>query len=273
MRFILGLLVLLATVAFADPHQDQQLFRQHYQKLFPQLTLKDYADGIYAIDPEARESWQIIEEFPPYELAIESGEQLFKQAFKNGKHYSDCLPNKGIAISQLYPRWDKIQGKVITLALAVNQCRQQNGEPALPYQKGPLAEILAYLAYISRGKPIDIKIPASDSQALAAYEQGKQYYYQRRGQLNFSCAICHVQNAGKNIRSEMLSPSLGQTSNWPTYRLKWGNIGTLHRRFIECHRQIRAEIPKPQSDVLRNLEYFLAYMGNGIPVNGPSTRK
>ncbi len=273
MRLLKWFVIFFVTAAFANPEQDQLLFRQHYQKLFPKLKLQDYADGIYAIDADARESWQIIEEFPPYELAIEAGEKWFNEPFANGKHYSDCLPNKGIAISHLYPKWDESQGKVITLALALNQCREKNGEKPLPYQKGKIAEILAYLAYTSRDKLINIKIPDTDPRAMKAYQQGKQYYYQRRGQLNFSCAICHVQNAGKFIRSERLSPSLGHTSNWPTYRLKWGKIGTLHRRFIGCHRQIRAKIPEPQSDELRNLEYFLSYMGNGIPINGPSIRK
>jgi len=267
------LMVVFFSAASANPQQDQVLFRQHYQKLFPQLNLNDYADGIYALDAIARESWQTIEEFPPYELAIEQGESLFNTPFKNGNHYSDCLPNNGIAISHLYPQWDKTQGKVITLAYAINQCRQQNNEAPLLYQKGNIAQLLAYIAYTSRGKLIDIKIPDSDHRALAAYEQGKQYYYQRRGQLNFSCSSCHVQNVGKKIRSEMLSPSLGHTSNWPTYRLKWGEIGTLHRRIIGCHKQIRAELPVAQSDALRHLEYFLSFMGNGIPFNGPSTRK
>jgi sulfur-oxidizing protein SoxA len=272
-QWLVLLMIVFTYTASAKPQQDQAVFRQHYQKLFPQLTLSDYADGIYALDEIARESWQVIEEFPPYELAIEQGEITFNTPFKNGKHYSDCLPNNGIEISHLYPRWDKTQGKVITLALAINLCRQKNNEAPLPYQKGQIAQLLAYIAYTSRDNLIDIKVPDSGPLALAAYEQGKQYYYQRRGQLNFSCSSCHVQNVGKKIRSEMLSPSLGHTSGWPTYRLKWGEIGTLHRRIIGCHKQIKAKIPAAQSDALRHLEYFLSFMGNGIPFNGPSTRK
>ncbi len=43
---------------------------------------------------------------------------------------------------------------------------------------------------------------------LAAYPQGEHSYYHRHGQLNFACATCHAQNAGKRIRSEILSASL-----------------------------------------------------------------
>ncbi|CCE23007.1 sulfur oxidation c-type cytochrome SoxA [Methylotuvimicrobium alcaliphilum] len=257
----------------ANPEQDRSAFVEHYRKLFPTLSLQDYADGVYAIDPNARESWRAIEEFPPYEWAIEEGKTLFNTPFGNGAHYADCLPERGVGIAQLYPVWNGESGEVVTLAKALNDCRQRNDEDPLPYQKGEIASLLAYLAYTSRGKTIAIEIPASDPRALAAYEAGKDYYYRRQGQLNFACATCHVQNAGKLLRSELLSPSLGHTSHWPVYRLKWGETGTLHRRFSECLKQIRAESPGAQSEEFRNLEYFLSTMSNGIPINGPSIRK
>ncbi|MGR9044869.1 MAG: sulfur oxidation c-type cytochrome SoxA [Gammaproteobacteria bacterium] len=273
-NIVLSLIPLVAAPAgWAAPEQDRQAFVEHYQILFPHLSLQDYADGVYALDPVARESWQAIEEFPPYELALEEGEARFNTPFENGKTYADCLPDKGLGIAARYPRWNSKKGEVVTLAQAVNDCRLLNGEPPLPYLKGEIASLLAYLAYTSRGRPITIEIPDADPRALAAYQQGKDYYYQRRGQLNFSCASCHVQNAGKLLRSELLSPSLGHTSHWPVYRLKWGGMGTLHRRFIGCHEQIRATPPLPQSPELRNLEYFLSFMSNGIAINGPSTRK
>lgn len=268
--FIFSMLTLEVS---ADPEQDRLQWLDHYHQLFPELKLPDYANGVYAIDPIAKESWLAIEEFPPYELALEKGEALYKKPFKNGHRYADCLPNKGMGIAQEYPKWEAGRGEVVTLAQTVNKCRAQQGEAVLSYQKGEIADLLAYLAFTSRGNSIKITVPESDIQALAAFEQGKQYYYQRRGQLNFSCATCHIQNAGKQLRSEILSPALGHTSNWPAYRLKWGEMGTLHRRFIECHQQMRAPVPEAQSAELRHLEYFLSYMGNGIPLNAPSTRK
>jgi sulfur-oxidizing protein SoxA len=146
-------------------------------------------------------------------------------------------------------------------------------QKALTDRDNEMVNLLAYMAFTSRGKPIHTVIPNDDPRALAAYEKGKQFYYQRRGQLNFACATCHVQNVGKRIRSELLSPSLGHTGGWPTYRLKWGEIGTLHRRFSECLEQIKAEKLPMQSEDYRNLEYFLSFMDNGILLTGPSTRK
>jgi L-cysteine S-thiosulfotransferase len=268
---LISLSLLVALPLSATPEQDQATFRKLYQQRFPNLKLSDYSNGVYAIDPIAKQSWLAIEEFPPYETAIEAGKVLFNKPFANGKHYADCFPNVGIANE--YPKWSKIQGEVVTLAQAINDCRTSQHEPALPYDKGEMINLLAYLAYTARGKPIAVSIPKDDPRALAAYEQGKAFYYQRHGQLNFSCATCHIQNAGKKLRAEILSASLGHTNNWPTYRLKWGEMGSLHRRFAECLTQIKAESFTEQSLEFRNLEYFLGYMGNGVPISGPSTRK
>ncbi len=266
-------LQLLIGTIWATPATDRQKIRAYYQQLFPQLTLADYADGVYAIDPIAKSSWLAIEEFPPYEIALEQGKTLFKQAFTNGKHYADCFPNQGIAIAQNYPYWDTATQSIITLASAINNCRRQNQMPPLSYGAGEITQIMAYMAYTSRGKRIQTDIPAQSSAALAAYEQGKAYFYKRRGQLNFSCASCHIDNAGKYIRSEMLSPALGHTTHWPAYRLNTGEMSTLHRRFEVCNELIRAKVDPAQSKALRQLEYFLSYMANGLPLNGPATRK
>jgi sulfur-oxidizing protein SoxA len=75
------------------------------------------------------------------------------------------------------------------------------------------------------------------------------------------------------IRADKLSPALGQPTHFPVYRSKWGEMGTLHRRYVGCNRNIRAKPFKPQSDEYRALEYFHTYMSNGIAVNGPGARK
>lgn len=280
MTFITWPLKLLALLGFlptlpanAPPQQDQAQFRHYYQQRFPHLKLSDYANGVYTIDPIAKQSWQAIEEFPPYEPAIDHGKKLFETPFKNGRHYADCLPNKGMGIAGDYPKWDNIQNEVVTLAKALNDCRLRHQEAPLAYHEPDIISLEAYLAFTSRGKAITINIPHNNPRAFAAYEQGKAFYYKRQGQLNFACATCHVQNVGKKLRAEILSASLGHTSNWPTYRLKWGEIGSLHRRFAECLTNIKAEPYPEQSETFRNLEYFLGFMGNGVPISGPSTRK
>ena len=75
------------------------------------------------------------------------------------------------------------------------------------------------------------------------------------------------------LRSELLGPALGQPTHFPIYRSKWGNMGTLHRRYSGCNKQVRAKPFKNQSDEYRALEYFHTYMSNGIEANGPGARK
>ena len=270
---ILIYLLISNSLAYASPDEDSQQIRNFYQQRFPLLQLDDYAEGVYAIDSDAKSSWQAIEEFPPYEFALEQGEKLFYLPFANGKTYADCFPNKGIAIAQHYPYWDENQQQIITLASAINSCREQNNMAVLPYAKGEINTIMAYMANTSRGQRINTQIPENSKQAQAAYVRGKAYFYQRRGQLNFSCATCHVDNAGKYIRSEILSPALGHTTHWPAYRLSTGKMWTLHGRFMNCNKLIRAKVDPAQSTALRELEYFLSFMANGLPLNGPATRK
>ncbi len=268
---VIGILGAVAGSAFADPETDKTKFQNYFKNKFSSTEFQDFANGVYAIDPASRAQWEEIEEFPPYEIAIEEGERLFNAKFKNGKSYASCLPNGGMGISHTYPRFDTKKGEVVTLAQEINSCRKANGEKPLKYKKGKMAAILAYLAYSSRGKPIDIKIP--NAAAEAAYEEGKQFYYARRGQLNMACAHCHVDNSGNRIRADLLSPALGHVSHFPVYRSKWGGMGTLHRRFAGCNKQVRAKPFKAQSREYRNLEYFLSYMSNGIEANGPGARK
>ena len=134
-----------------------------------------------------------------------------------------------------------------------------------------MAAVMAYMSFTSRGKMMDIKIP-DDPRALAAYKKGEEYFYTRRGQFNFSCASCHVQLAGKHLRTEVLAPALGILNAMPIYRSNWGGMGTISRRFTSCNTQVRADALKPQDELYRDVEYYLSYMGNGLPIVGPGSR-
>ena len=261
-----------AGIVNATPEEDRQAFVKFFQQRFPDVALDDYSNGVYAIDEELRKEWDMIEEFPPYELALARGEELFNTPFANAKTYADCFPNGGIGIRQNYPYFDTETGQVKTLELAINECREANGEKPFKYKKGDIAAVSAYMAYSSRGKRFNIEIP-DDPRARAAYEKGKQFYYSKRGQLNFACSNCHLDAAGMMVRAERLSPALGQPTNFPVYRSKWGEMGTLHRRFAGCNEQVRAKAFPGQSEEYRDLEYFLTYMSNGLEVNGPGARR
>jgi sulfur-oxidizing protein SoxA len=261
-----------ASVTLATPQEDQEHWKTYFETRFPNVPEEDFVNGVYAIDPVGRENWEAIEEFPPYETAISAGEEMWNKPFANGKTYADCFPD-GPAIEGKYPHWDKERGMVITLPLALNECLEANGEKPLKYKKGPIADLLSYIAFQSRGQITNVEIPADDPRALEAYEKGKQIYFARRGQFNFNCASCHALNAGNTLRTEILSPAFGHTTHFPVYRSKWGEMGTLHRRFSGCFEQVRAKAYEAQGEEFRDLEFFMTYMNNGLPLNGPGARK
>jgi L-cysteine S-thiosulfotransferase len=254
-----------------DPVAEAKAFRDYFTRKFPNLKLDDFVNGPYSMNEDMRKQWEEKEQFPPYEFALEAGKEMFGQPFKNGKTYADCFEDGGIGIRQNYPTFDQKEGKVVTLELALNRCREANGEAPYSYVKDEMASLTAYMAFTSRGKPFDIKIP-NDPRALAAYQEGKRYFYTRRGQLNFSCATCHVQSPGERIRAEVLAPALGILNAMPIYRSEWSGMGTTSRRFTTCNSQIRGVPLAPQSDEYRNLEYYLSYVSNGLPISGPGAR-
>jgi sulfur-oxidizing protein SoxA len=254
-----------------DPASDAAAFQKFFTDKFPRLKLEDFVNGPYSLNEDMHRQWEEKEEFPPYDFSLDMGKEMFSTPFKNGKSYADCFPNQGIGIRQNYPYFDTGEGKVVTLELALNRCREANGEPPFSYVKDEMAALTAYMAFTSRGKPFDIKIP-NDPRALAAYQNGKRYFYTRRGQLNFSCASCHVQNPGERIRAEILAPALGILNAMPIYRSEWGGMGTISRRFITCNIQTRGVPLDPQADEYRDLEYYLSYVSNGLPISGPGAR-
>ncbi len=252
--------------------EDIQSFQDYYTKKFPNVPKADFINGVYALNKDFREQWENAEEFPPYEEDIDKGKELLNAKMSSGKSLADCLPNGGIGIRQNYPHFDTASGEVVTLEGLINKCRTDNGEKPFKWKKGPLAQVMAYIAYTSRGNTYNVEVP-NDERALAAYERGKRHFWMKRGQLNMACADCHYYYAGNFIRSDLLSPALGNLSHFPVYRLKWQSLGTPHRRFGGCNKQVRAKPFKAQSDEYKSLEYYLTVMMTGLEANGPAVRK
>jgi sulfur-oxidizing protein SoxA len=174
---------------------------------------------------------------------------------------------KGVGAS--FPKWSESQGKVINLEQQINLCRteQMKAEP-WKYESDQLLGMTAWVRNQSRGMPVTVSI---DGPAHDAFEKGKEFYYQRRGQLDMACASCHEANYGKYLRADLLSQ--GQSNGFPTYRLKWQKLGSLHRRFRGCNKQVRASPFGYGSDEYVALELYLAWRGQGLPVETPAVRQ
>lgn len=189
----------------------------------------------------------------PGMLWVDRGAALFKQ------HCAAChTPASMKGAATRYPR--VVDGRVVNLEAQV----RHNG-PQFPYESEELLSLTAFVAHQSRGMVFAHAVSAEEA------EKGKAQYYRRRGQMNLSCAHCHEANPGKQLGAETLSQ--GQPNGYPTYRLEWQTLGSLHRRLRACMYGLHAELPPYGSELLLDLELFLAFRARGLAVETPAVRR
>jgi sulfur-oxidizing protein SoxA len=269
---MVGLGIALGAVsAHANPEKDRQDFIKYYTDKYPNVKIDDYVYGALAFEPDSFAQYEAIMEFPPFDSVIEQGRKMFETPLKSGKTYASCLPNGGKMIAGDYPKFDEAKGKVVTLNDVINDCRVANGETAYGVADAKTMGVLnAFLRTLSDGMLSNVKVEGP--KAMAAYEAGKKSFFERKGQLNFACATCHVQNAGVKLRSELLSPAVGHTVHWPVFRAG-DNLVQLQQRYVGCYRSVRAISPPAGSTTLNNLEYFHSSLSNGLPMKASVFRK
>lgn len=207
-------------------------------------------------------------------LGVEAGAALWNKVEGSaGKSCASCHGDaaqsmKGVGAN--YPKWDKDAKRPINIELRINKCRTEHmGAEAYPFDKGGQKPMTAFIKHQSLGTPVSLDLSKGEMQKW--WEQGKQVYYRRTGQLNLSCASCHEVNAGRMIRADHLSQ--GQVNGFPTYRLKQAALVSLHNRFRGCIRDTRATFPKAFSDELMALEVYVTWRGTGLSVETPAVRQ
>ncbi len=198
-------------------------------------------------------------------------EQWSKVEGKAGKscascHGDDASSLKGVSVT--YPKFNEKDGKLRALQDQINAERTERMK-AKPW-KWESNEMLGMAAYVklqSRGMPLNAAI---DGKAAPFYEKGKAFFNQRRGGLDMSCKNCHVDYPGMYIRANRLSNGL--PNGFPTYRLKWQKVGSLHRRFRGCNKNVRAQPYKQGSDEYTNLELYITSRAKGVLSEAPAVR-
>lgn len=209
----------------------------------------------------------------PAMLWVDQGELLWEaMTSKTGQSCASCHGDadesmKGVKASM--PKWNDDLDKPITLEEQINLCRTNNLEAeAWKWESEEMLSMTAFIGTKSRGMPMEIDLSDKMTPWL---EKGKEIYYTRYGQLDLACANCHEDNYGNYIRADLLSQ--GQINGFPTYRLKWQGLGSLHRRFKGCIDSVRGVGFKRGSDELVALEVYLSYRGQGLPVESPAVRQ
>jgi len=260
-----------ALLATAGPAEDRVRLVDFFAERFAGVPLDDYVYGALIANPGGREQYEQIMEFPPFLGDIDKGKQIWDTPFRNGKRFADCFPNGGRNVVGNYPYFDAKLGKVFTFENAINACLRANHESEFAYgERQPMGVLTAYARTLSDGMRMHIRIESPA--ALAKYEAGKNMFFRRMGQLNAACAGCHVYNAGNVMRMEIISPALGHATHWPIFR-GGEELMTFQGRFNRCMEQMRAVPYGFDSEEWNNLEYFLAYVSNDLPLKSSVFRK
>ena len=203
---------------------------------------------------------------------VENGAERWEEPTgKAGKACADCHGDAGESMQGVgarYPVFAPEIDKLINLEQRINQCRvERMGAEALAWESDGLLALTAFVRHQSHGMPVE---PTIDGPAAPFFEAGKTFYHTRRGQLDVACIHCHEMNHGRMLRAQRLTQ--GMSNGFPTYRLKWQNLGSLHRRVRGCNRNVRAEPYPAGADEYVNLELYLAWRARGLPIETPSVR-
>ena len=272
----------------ADPQSDLKEFQGYFKKKYPEIKFDEYANGFYAF-PQFKEYREVvgmrITNSRRTSWASSRGKTLWNKKFANGESFASCVKKGAIKPAYTYPRWDKASKSIRTAELDIMDCaKANNADPKelsfLTADLGKdekarvqLAEVTAHFYSMYKGKRVKPDVDFADADALAAYEKGKKYWWTRRGQLNFACAHCHVDMAGKDLGgNQPLSAGLGHTTAWPAQRLEWQRLETIMQRYATCNSQVRAKPEKHYGNEFLSLQLYETYMSSGLPLTAPAMR-
>ncbi len=263
--------------ASADPAEDTLVINGEIEVVTQTESAPDYIDGL----SEQYSGWHFrgtetrameADDFDnPGMLGAEAGLETWNTVDgSEGKACASCHedPESMRGLRTQMPKFNEAKGTMYTMEMYINDCRTERmGAEAWSWNSGDMVNMTALISSVSRGMPMNVAV---DGPAQPFWEQGKEMYYTRYGQLELSCANCHEDNYGNYIRADHLSQ--GQINGFPTYRLKNAKLNSIHSRFKGCIRDTRAETFKEGSPEFIALELYVASRGNGLSVEGPSVR-
>jgi sulfur-oxidizing protein SoxA len=193
-------------------------------------------------------------------LAI--GKKQWDRKFKDGKSFTHCFPNGGKRVASTYPQYDPKAKLVVTLEMALNRCLQLHGEAEIAgASAAAMGPLVAYFRSLAEGQKLAVRV--TGSAAMDKFISGKSLFQRRIGQQDHACASCHVRYAGSSYGNGGLSPAVGQAVSWPRIE-PGGTVRTLQMQYRMCMKRSGAEPFDLGSDELNNLEYYHAYLSNGL---------
>ncbi len=269
---------MLTGMAQADPHPTAELIIEGELHLATRAEPPEHLGGAL---PEIYSGWLFrtdetrelqMDDFDnPGILFTERGLDRWEMA--DGATEQSCADCHGdvesmAGVRAVMPKVNE-DGELWALQNYINNCRTERMEAdAWGWRSEPMKDMTSLISLQSRGMPVAVQM---DGDHAPFWEQGREMYYTRFGQLELSCANCHEDNWGRMIRADHLSQ--GMSNGFPTYRLKNASIVPLHQRFLGCIRDTRGETFAEGSPEFIALELYVASRGLGLPIEGVSVRQ
>ena len=206
-------------------------------------------------------SQQKDDDLNPGMLWVDQGRDLF------ARDCAGCHADaKGLASKLPRLRED---GSVITLESAINRCQAERVKASpYPVESQPLLALATWLAFSSRG--LAQQVPANVTES-AAWQRAHNEYTRVQGKLDFNCRSCHDKLYGKRVRNQAISQGYGV--GYPAYRVEWQTLGSLNRRLRACFFGMETVVPATTDPILADLELYLVWRAQGLPIEAPAVRR
>lgn len=253
--------------------------RRYYSCLLPALIFacgvanaasSDGRQSSYQLMTPENQAMQDDPNLNPATFWVMDGHTLWRErvGVKNASCAS-CHGDSGKSMAGVATRYPKIvKGKLQTIEGQINQCRSsQQGAPALPYESKELLALTTFVVTQSKGMPIAVQETPQNSRDL---KQGRNFFNERLGQLNLSCAQCHQDRAGLKLGGSLIPQ--GHPNAYPIYRIEWQTMGSLQRRLRNCMSGVRAKQFEYGSTEMAQLELYLMWRARGMPLETPGVR-
>ena len=205
--------------------------------------------------------------------AVDEGAELFQAKGPEGKSCADChaSPEETFKTwSASMPKWEPRMNKVLGVEEFITRHAKATTGAEYLMQSDENIALSVYLRNLANGTPINVDIESEGAKEAA--ERGKALMDRKIGQLNMACTDCHNKAANHWTRGQWLGESKGQIPHFPTWRTSRTEIWDIRKRFQWCNVAIRANELPPDAPEYGEIELYLTWLNNGLPVNAPGIR-
>lgn len=203
----------------------------------------------------------------------EIGETEYSKTHKSGQSCVAChaAPKKDFEkwATQM-PKFSTKLNKVVGIEEFVARHAKATMDADILMQSEESLGLATYLRYLSNGYPM--AVDTSDEQSAEAVKRGEALAKVKIGQLNFSCNDCHIINANKWIRGQMMAAYPGMLDHFPTYRTSRAELWDIRKRLQWCGVAVRANDLPPDAPEYGDIEMYLTTKNRGNIISVPGIR-